>query len=522
MTRGIQTLKDMVLEFLKRITESRDIIPYGMLYMSKVLHDTLAEKFPHAPEKDILKVVGNLIYYHFINAAIVAPDAFDIVTLPVDRSLSNDQRRNLASIAKILQFAASKKGFGDEATHLMGLNPFIIDCHERFKKFFRSCCQISELDDHFSIHEYTEATLIHKPEIYISLQEICDTHSLVLEYQYDIAPDPMDPIHTLLDDLEATPSVASLMGVTDTVCEVSLLRMGKTEVCLVLTNKFEVPDTDDQSLHKLFIKTKELLVSVLQFLKGETLVIALDANCLSPVQEKLYDAKYTSISPTNLNMNMCYRGSSSLNDCRLQLRAYLQKLEQGGWVAKADGYQRIVTAVAKDLCNKGKYRAMRNKELQTLRLTRQRLQEKTKYYAEQVEFYNEYTQRCLENLHTGKGSMRAVKVSQKNSHGKLRSKATLKYSAAKLSEKGVLLEIDGLSPSQFKNVVFEITPTEQSGVFTIKGKFMGVEMEKIEIDIQKLLEMQFEGAAIMDMFGKAKINVNLLLYLLNRKFYGKT
>lgn len=78
--------------------------------MAKVLNETLTAKFPNAPEKDMLKVVGNFIYYHFINAAIVAPDAFDIISLPVDRSLSNDQRRNLASIAKILQFASSKKG----------------------------------------------------------------------------------------------------------------------------------------------------------------------------------------------------------------------------------------------------------------------------------------------------------------------------------------------------------------------------------------------------------------------------
>ncbi|XP_063995334.1 ras GTPase-activating-like protein IQGAP1 [Diachasmimorpha longicaudata] len=518
LVRGIETLENMVEGFLNRITESRDTIPYGMLYMSKVLYDTLVEKFPHAAEKDILKVVGNLIYYHYINAAIVAPDAFDIVTLPVDRALSNDQRRNLASIAKILQFAASKKGFGDEATHLMCLNPFIIECHEKFKTFFRSCCQIPALDEHFSIHEYTEATLIHKPEIYISVQEICDTHRLVLEYQYEIAPDPMDPLHELLDDLESTPTVASLMGLTEPVCEATLTRMGKTEVCLVLNNRFEVPDTDDQSLQKLFIKTKELLVSVLQFLKGDSLVSAIEAPCPSPMQEKLYDAKHSSMSSaTNIG-----KGSSSLNDCRVQLRAYLQKLEQGGWVSKADGYQSIVTAVAKDLCNKGKYRARRNKELQTLRMTRQRLQEKTKYYTEQVEFYNQYTQRCLENLHTGKGSMRTVKVTEKNNHEKLKSKATLKYSAAKLAEKGVLLEIIGLSQSQFKNVIFEITPTEHSGIFTIKGKFMGVEMEKIEVDIQKLLQLQFEGAPIMDMFGKAKINVNLLLYLLNRKFYGKT
>ncbi|XP_031839391.1 ras GTPase-activating-like protein IQGAP1 [Nomia melanderi] len=517
LNKGIQLLQSTVLEFLMKITESRDLIPYGMLYMAKILNDSLTEKFPHAPEKDILKVVGNLIYYHFINAAIVAPDAFDIITLPIDRSLSNDQRRNLASIAKILQFAASKKGFGEEATHLVCLNSFIIECHEKFKRFFRYCCQIEDLEEHFCIHQYTEATLIHKPEIYISLQEICDTHCLMLEYQDQIAPDPMDPLHDLLDDLGPAPTLPSLLGISDNTCETNLSRFGKTEVCLVLTNKFQVSEDEDANLNRLFIKTKELLVSVLQFLKGQTLVEALDTSC-SPVQEKLYDVKCSSMSPT---LNIIHK-SSSLNDCKLQLRAYLNKLELGGWVSQTDGYQNIVTAVASDLCNKGKYRIIRNKELQTLRVTKQRLEEKCKYYQEQVEYYNEYIQRCLENLHTGKGSLRAFKAIQKNSHGKLRSKMTLKYSAAKLQEKGVLLEVDGLPQSQFKNVIFEISPTEHSGLFSVRCKFMGVEMEKVDIDIQKLLELQFEGAPIMDMFGKAKVNVNLLLYLLNRKFYGKT
>jgi hypothetical protein len=58
-------------------------------------------------------------------------------------NLSNDQRRNLAHIAKILQFAASKKGFASESPHLETLNPFIIECHEKFKLFFAECCQVS-------------------------------------------------------------------------------------------------------------------------------------------------------------------------------------------------------------------------------------------------------------------------------------------------------------------------------------------------------------------------------------------
>lgn len=94
----------------------------------------------------------------------------------------------------------------------MCLNPFIIECHEQFKSFFKYCCEIEELESHFLIHEFTETTLIHKPEICISLQEICDTHCLVLEYQDQIAPDPLDSLHELLEDLGTIPTVSSLLG----------------------------------------------------------------------------------------------------------------------------------------------------------------------------------------------------------------------------------------------------------------------------------------------------------------------
>lgn len=90
-------------------------------------------------------------------------------------------------------------------------------------------------------------------------------------------------------------------------------------------------------------------------------------------------------------------------DCKRQLISYLKKLELGGLVSRQDGYQAIVTAVARDLCNKSCYRVLRNKEMITLRCTKQRLEEKENYYKEQVEYYNEYIKRCLENLSAGKG-----------------------------------------------------------------------------------------------------------------------
>ena len=82
---------------------------YAMRFIAMQLRLTLHAKFPDTPEDDILKVVGNLLYYRYMNPAIVAPDAFDVVEMGVDQQLGAEQRRNLGAIAKILQTAAAGK-----------------------------------------------------------------------------------------------------------------------------------------------------------------------------------------------------------------------------------------------------------------------------------------------------------------------------------------------------------------------------------------------------------------------------
>ena len=69
--------------------------------------------------------------------------------------LPSPQRRNLGNIAKILQFAAAKKGFGEESNYLTVLNPFIVESHEKFKKFFAECCadDILEPSEAFKIDQ---------------------------------------------------------------------------------------------------------------------------------------------------------------------------------------------------------------------------------------------------------------------------------------------------------------------------------------------------------------------------------
>ena len=45
---------------------------------------------------------------------------------------------------------------------------------------------------------------------------------------------------------------------------------------------------------------------------------------------------------------------------------------------------------------------MKFQELQTIKLTKQSLDEKKKVYEECINYYNQYIQKCLENLNRGK------------------------------------------------------------------------------------------------------------------------
>ena len=40
--------------------------------MAKVIFSVMKEKFPEALDKDLLNVVGNLIYYRYIEAVLIA------------------------------------------------------------------------------------------------------------------------------------------------------------------------------------------------------------------------------------------------------------------------------------------------------------------------------------------------------------------------------------------------------------------------------------------------------------------
>jgi hypothetical protein len=147
-------------------------------------------------------VIGNLIYYRYINSAICSPSAYDIVDVQAGSSLDLEQQKNLACIAKHLQLISMNKGvrqtrrnhhvlllsiklkifffeYGDmENSHLACLNSFIKECHDRMRAYFHDICLVPDADEHFGIDEFSDLVVLTKPVVYLSAQEIHDTHKV--------------------------------------------------------------------------------------------------------------------------------------------------------------------------------------------------------------------------------------------------------------------------------------------------------------------------------------------------------
>ncbi|KAL7836605.1 hypothetical protein AOLI_G00278890 [Acnodon oligacanthus] len=529
-----QTLRSVTDKVLSSIMSSVDTIPYGMRYIAKVLKNTLHEKFPDASEDDLLKIVGNLLYYRYMNPAIVAPDGFDIIDMTAGGQLHSDQRRNLGSVAKMLQHAAANKLFEDGSDHLTSMNGYISSTYQKFRVFLQSACDVLAPEEKFNVDEYSDMVTLSKPVIYISIEEIINTHSLVLEHKEAIAPDHSDLLHELLEDLGDVPDMESLLGEgtvdpNDPNKENTLSQLAKTEVSLTLTNKFELMDGDDKDMKGLMMKTKKLVVDVVRIQPGETLTDILETPATS-LQEsehaKLVErrAAQDATAPEGLKSSQAVLEDRQLplEQKKRKILRNLRTLEQAGLVSSSSKYQELINDISKDIRYQRRYRQRRKAELVKLQQTLNALNSKAAFYQDQINYYDTYIKTCLDNLNR-KNARRSIKLDKKGEEkGSKKSKQqSLKYTAARLHEKGVILEIEGLQTNQLKNVMFDIAPCEEVGDFEIKAKFLGVEMEKVQLHFQDLLQLQYEGVAVMKMFDKAKVNVNLLIFLLNKKFYGK-
>lgn len=94
LSEHVESLRLMTDEFLDAIIQTVNSVPYGMRAIARELRIVMEEAFPDEHPEEIIKTLGNFIYYRYLSPAITAPEQYDVINCDV----SPIQRRNLAEV----------------------------------------------------------------------------------------------------------------------------------------------------------------------------------------------------------------------------------------------------------------------------------------------------------------------------------------------------------------------------------------------------------------------------------------
>ncbi|KAG0709616.1 hypothetical protein DFH29DRAFT_884999 [Suillus ampliporus] len=526
--RHLQKLQWWTEAFAASIFESTRRMPYSMRFMARETLLSLKEKFPGAPDEVYAACIGRLVYYRYLNPAILSPENFDMVASTVDIAT----RKNLAQISKVLTQVASGSEFTEDQPNYVPINECVRTLITQMTNWLvRTVADVPDAESHYHAHEFLDATVQPKP-IYISPNEVYGMHVLLSQYQDKLSPARNDALRVILHELDGVPHLDNdeLKDARDRA------------VTLELTNRFahvRDPKADEKAL---WVQAKRGVLAILRVQPAQDLVESL----MRPVSDddelrwegivaEMDNEPMPRRMPSTSAGESAYRlediRSLSFKEVKAHAIFFLLELEKQGKITRNDGFQGILNAIASDVRSKHRKRLQRQQEKDSMVDALKHLSDRKKYFEEQIDSYHNYVEAAMATMQRGKGKKRFVLPFTKQyfhlrdlqKSGKNPQFGSFKYSAKDLYEKGILLSIDQFSPRQFDKIDITIS-SNKPGIFTMEvfNNTLGItnRIASTDLRMEDLLQAQFENQASLSLFnGLAKLNISLLLYQINKKFY---
>ncbi|KAJ3869643.1 ras GTPase-activating protein [Lentinula novae-zelandiae] len=527
--RHLQALQLWTDRFVAAIIQSTKKMPFSMRYLARETLACVRERFPDAPEEVYAACVGRLVYYRYINPAIIAPETFDIVSKTVDIS----SRKNLAQISRVLTQITGGVVFDDHSPNMMPINEFVSRAISQISSWMLEVANVPDAETTFHAHEFLDATVPPKP-IYISPNEIYSMHALIVQHLSEVAPAPDDAIRAILTELNGVPNFGNE----------ELKDARDRTITLELTNRFANVEDPLAEEKTLWVQAKRGVLAILRVQPTQDLLGAL----LRPVTEEdesvwedILDAEIANEArqiprrqASAIGADAAYR----LEDIRLLNFAavkamaiqHLLKLESLQKISRDDGFQGILNAIAGDVRSKHRKRLQRQQEMESMNEALQHLAERKKYFQEQIDSYHNYVDAAMNTMQRGKSGKRRFVLPFTKQYFHLRDlqKAgqspqfgSYLYTAKYLYDKGILLSIDQYSPRQFDKLNITMS-SNTAGIFTItlESSAFGVSSRVASEDVrmEELLQAKYEQRSFISLFdGRAKFNFELFLYQINKK-----
>jgi len=368
-------------------------------------------------------------------------------------------------------------------------------------------------EDYFQIDEYQDLTA--KPTIMIALNEINWVHQMLVDNFDDLVANRKEPLAVILQQLGAAPQ--------------GDVGNPSKPISITLTNRHVVHSDESRETSRIWAETKRLVADVLATNSARNLIDLLEATTTEQDEQRFRTWQQARLAEPRTSTTVDVRIAETLASIKRKALNNLSILETSKRCKRQNSYQDIVTAIAQDIMTKTKRRSQRQQELTRIRQTIVSLQEKSAYLADQTKSFNDYIDSCTKQLSNSKSKSpkKAPLFSKQYWHvrslqksGRMPTFGSYKYTAEELRAKGVLLGVEGYTPKHYGGMTLVIS-SNQPGVFLVDCTYLGVKLaDQMELRIEDLLQQQNEGVREITLFEVAKVNVNLLLFLLNKRFFA--
>ncbi|KAK5992886.1 Ras GTPase-activating-like protein rng2 [Cladobotryum mycophilum] len=516
----LRDLREICDQLFLSLEDQVHKMPYGLRFVCNQMFEALCQRFDREPQENCLQIVSHWLWKFYLQPAVIGPENFGVI----DKALSPLQKRNLGEVSKVIGQIALGRPFGGENIYLQPLNAFISESIDRLRQITNDLISVPDAEKTFDIDEYNDLYAKNKPTLYIKMADVFSIHSLVAAQLMVMSLVREDVLRDIMQDLGSAKSNENEMSAA-----------GSADIQMFLTPRIHNIDDPEAEVKSLFMETKRCVLYIIRVQTGANLLEIL-VKPITPEDEAKWEALLREDFAGNAQTRGAYSDdkmvdltSMSYHDLKRTALENVLQLERLGRISKSNHYQDVLNAIASDIRTQSRRRVQRQRELEGVRSTLSNLHEKAKYLEQQRKSYDDYIEQAMKTLQNKKGRKRfLLPFTRQYNHqrelerrGQVPKFGSFKYSARQLSEKGVLVTWNGMTEKEWEKINLTIS-CDQVGVFAIEGTRGSIQIPGAlaQVPIEDLLQAQFEAHQFMTLFeGNIKLNVNLLLHLVYKKFY---
>ncbi|CAG8503077.1 12952_t:CDS:2, partial [Cetraspora pellucida] len=361
------------------------------------------------------------------------------------------QIRSLTKIAKVLQNLVNKPTYLKEEYMIM-LNPFVESNKQRLNKFLMELC---EMDQYMAL---SKKDLV----INITLNEIYNTHALLVQHQEELAASEKSHLRMLLEEVGPAPPQVS--------------RKENKTVELPLFSRWETPIQDlatallyDNSVTQndiLYMETKSIFVQIIRSTPKMT------------EQRSINLHQIAETAATSKDATLVRKG--------IKVKDMLRELEDASVIDPKDGYRLMTEEVTQELAHLGNLREKVTNEIQSLESVYKTICDHNNYLRSQLDSYKAYLQnvrqQTVKDSAGGFGSS-IIKVGDKEKKPtKQKALGPYKFTHTQLERDGIIVE-SNVPENRRQNIFFVIT-SPIPGTFIIALHYKGRDAAILEMDLK--------------------------------------